>query len=111
MSKTIQLTQIKVSQVIIDAVRQTVTVTFDVQDAAGQTWQRKEATFWATMPPQTPIYDDAGTQTGLQPYPDTWFQLPASYKATLVSSRDRCPGSNRGQVLSLEPPVIDWPGY
>lgn len=41
-----------------------------------------------TMPPQVPIYDDQGELLGYEPYPEAWFQLPASYIPTLVGLRD-----------------------
>ena len=98
MPKNIQLTQIKVNQVIIDAVRQTVTVTFDVQDAAGVSWLRKEATFWATMPPQATTMT-TGTYR-YQPYPDTWFQLPTNYKASLIALVTDAQTAISGRFLS-----------
>ncbi len=84
MTRTITLTQIRILTITVDYVRNAVIARFEVQDAGGTPWETEEATFWVTMPPQTPIYDDDGNITGYRPYPDTWFQLPATYTAPLV---------------------------
>lgn len=89
MAKTISLTELKISRVVIDYDQQAVTVLYSMIDAAGKGWISGEATFFVTMPPQTPIYGEDGiTIVGYVPYPDTWFQLPSSYIPTLVQLRD-----------------------
>lgn len=85
MAKTIVMTDLKVKQLIIDYDRQAVIVLYDMVDAAGRPWISSEATFFVTMPPQQPILDENGQVIGYEPYPDTWFQLPASYVPGLVS--------------------------
>ena len=82
--KTILLTNIRILTITVDYVRNAVLAKFEVRDAAGVVWETREATFWVTMPPQTPIYDSGGAVIGYQPYPDTWFTLPASYVNPLM---------------------------
>ena len=85
MTKTITLTQVRILSITVDYIRNAVTAKFEVQDANRFPWETKEATFWVTMPPQTPLYDDAGNITGYSPYPDTWFQLPNTYVSPLIN--------------------------
>ena len=87
MPKTITITSVKISRVTIDVARQCVIVQYSLQDSTNQSWgSLQEATFWVTMPDQTPIYDSDGvTVVGYQPYPDTWFQLPNTYKAPIIN--------------------------
>lgn len=90
MTKTIVLTDLFIKQINLDYVRNAVIVLYDMRSADGQTWISSEATFWAVMPPQTPIYggEDGQTIVGYEPYPASWFLLPAEYIPTLLGLRD-----------------------
>ena len=99
MSKTVLLTQVNITQISVDYIRNVVVAKFQVQDATGSVWESKEASFWVTLPPQTPIYDDAGNVTGYQPYPDTWFQLPSSYVSPLLSMKADAQAALEGKFL------------
>ena len=100
MTKTITLTQIRVLSITVDYVRNAVTAKFEVQDANQFPWETKEATFWVTMPPQTPLYDEVGTVTGYAPYPDTWFQLPAAYVSPLINMMSDAKAALENRFLS-----------
>lgn len=89
MARTITLSDLRIDRIYINYEMQVVTVLFSLLDASSKVWVTNEATFFVTMPPQIPIYDvDGITIVGYEPYPDTWFQLPASYVSTLVGLRN-----------------------
>ena len=101
MPKSITLTQIRILTIIVDYVRNAVVARFEVQDAAGAAWKTLEATFWVTMPPQSPIYaEDGVTITGYRPYPDTWFQLPETYIAPLMNMMTDAKAALEARFLS-----------
>lgn len=85
MPLSITLTDIRVDNILLDYANQLVTVSYSVLDASGYTWKQENALFWATLPPQTPIYDEDGvTVIGYEPYPPTWYLLPSTYLTQLL---------------------------
>lgn len=83
MPTIITLTDLVINQIYLDYINNKVIVLYSLIDGNGKSWQNSEATFWATMPPQTPIYSGSSI-IGYEPYPDSWFELPATYLPTLV---------------------------
>lgn len=84
MTKTVTLTDLQIDQIFINVIPQTVTVRYSLVDANKKVWDTGEATFFVTMPPQVPFYDEHGNITGYQPVPPNWFQLPPTYLAMLA---------------------------
>lgn len=78
MTKTIILTDLVINEIRINYDSQTVTVLYSMIDAGGKEWEKKEATFWVTMP----VLGE-----GEVPNPN-WFQLPAGYIPTLVNLKN-----------------------
>lgn len=76
MSKTVELTDLVIKEILINYEKQFVYVEYDMVDASGNTWGgrvRNSAIFWITMP-ENPREND--------------FLLPSSYVSTLVSLRN-----------------------
>jgi len=83
--RTITLNEVRIKHMKIDYETQVVTVSYDLTDESGKTWDTGIGKFFVTMPPQQPILGEDGVAViGHVPYPDDWFQLPASYIPTLV---------------------------
>lgn len=73
MAKTVELTDLIITQMLINYEKQNVYVEYKLTDASGNIWGGNvvsSAIFWVTMPAQPRVND---------------FQLPASYFPTLIS--------------------------
>lgn len=77
MTKTVVLTDIIIEKIYLDYVKQCATVDYLYETDTGEIWKKDRAFFWVTIPPEPP-----------DGYPDSWFQLPASYFSTLISLRN-----------------------
>ena len=78
---TIQMQDLpKIREIKIDIEAQRVIVLYDILDeATGNVIRSGDATFWVTIPDLGE--DDEGNPL---PAPETWFQIPDGYFATLV---------------------------
>jgi len=72
MSKTIELTDLKVDKIILDYTAQVVKVEYTLLDSIGDVWAKSTAFFWVTVP--------------ADPQPKD-FQLPAEYFPLLLQLR------------------------
>ena len=85
MSKTIVLTQIKISGMFVDIVNQKVLVNYSFHDATGQKWDESfQETYWVTMP-AIPTSSDQ--------------QLPMQYLQNLVDLYDAAKADLEGRYL------------
>lgn len=73
MSKIVTLTDLKITQMLINYELEHVYVEYNLMDADGKVWSKGSALFWVTLP-SDPREND--------------FQLPTSYLPTLISLRD-----------------------
>jgi hypothetical protein len=79
MTKTIELTDLKITQMIINYEANYVYVEYKLLDIDGQEWggqSVKSAIFWVTVPP---------IPSGQTELPENWFELPSSYFPTLLA--------------------------
>lgn len=77
MTITLVLSDIKITEMIVNYVDLYVHVTYQIIDGDGQVWKTNTATFWVNLP----------LIEGDLPTPDDWFQLPANYLPTFVDLR------------------------
>lgn len=77
MTKTVELIDLSIRQLILDYEKECVTAIYDLLDANGQIWESGSAFFWVTIPavPEN------------EPVPNNWFQLPSNYFPTLIQLR------------------------
>lgn len=101
MSITISLVQLVVKQIAIDYVKQAVIVNYDIVDLEGKPWISNEATFFVTMPPQNPVYNDLGEIIGYEPYSPNWFLLPAEYIPVLLGLKTDADAALTGRFLGV----------
>lgn len=83
MTKTIVLTDLVVTGIVLDYDVQCVVVDYKMVDSEGNRFTIGKAYFWVVIP--DPGTDPFGNPV---PIPDNWFQLPASYFPTLLGLRD-----------------------
>lgn len=77
--KTIELRDLKITQMSINYEKQYVHVEYKLLDSYGQEWGgqfAKSAIFWVTVPP---------IPSGQTELPENWFELPSSYFSTLLA--------------------------
>ncbi len=73
---------------IVDLEAEKVTAEIVEADPTGAEVGTFEVTFWRNAPPGEPLYDDEGTQIGVAPNPETWFDLPAARATQLLDLTD-----------------------
>ena len=86
MSKTIELTDLIITNLKINYDEQYVLVGYSLVDADGKRWQDGVAYFWVTIPP-------------LDPLPDNYYLLPPAYIPVLIGLRDDADAALTAKLL------------